>query len=353
MMGYSEVIQMLINRLIVEALATLPAGCHVHKMRNNHPCGSLSILPMSGSDCFYSHTTISQSDVTVPVAHTMSLMNRLSLKRIPACVRTGTAVMLLLALCASAQQFSVTSWGHKDGLPSTTVYALTQSKDGFLWIGTGDGLIRFDGFQYVQAEMPSAALQPLGPVTALVSLQSDGLLIGTAAGLLIIWNGKIAVHTMLDSAVEHLQDMEDHTIEVKTHNKIFHLGNNLSTISSEAISDLQADRAEERSLAQEVHLNHSSESAIPKILPGAGGATWLATENDGPFRIGQRGDLQHFTNSTGLPRPLTLQGSGVYLEYGETLHAKDGQEIFRPRPNWRYSQHRNDCGDAKASACKG
>ncbi|QNI32571.1 hypothetical protein H7849_00635 [Alloacidobacterium dinghuense] len=209
--------------------------------------------------------------------------------------------MLLLALCASAQQFSVTSWGHKDGLPSTTVYALTQTKDGFLWIGTGDGLIRFDGFQFVQLEMPSAALNPLGSVTTLVAINSDGLLIGTVAGRLINWNGKIEVHTTLDSAVEHVQEMVDHTFEVKTHNKIFHLGNTLSTISSEAISDLQADRTKERTLAQTVHLNLFSESAIRKILHGAGGATWLATENEGLFRIGQRGDIQHFTNSTGLP----------------------------------------------------
>ena len=52
-------------------------------------------------------------------------------------------------------------------------------------------------------------------------------------------------------------------------------------------------------------------------------------------------------------QPLILQGRGVYLEYGETLYAKDGQQAFRPRPNWRYGQHQSDSGDAKASACKG
>ena len=68
----------------------------------------------------------------------------------------ATAVALLLALVsgfpaaapASPQAFSITNWGHKDGLPSTTVHAITQSADGYLWLATGDGLVRFDRFQF-------------------------------------------------------------------------------------------------------------------------------------------------------------------------------------------------------------
>jgi signal transduction histidine kinase/CheY-like chemotaxis protein/streptogramin lyase len=35
-----------------------------------------------------------------------------------------------------------------DGLPSSDVYALRQDKDGFIWIGTRDGLARYDGLEY-------------------------------------------------------------------------------------------------------------------------------------------------------------------------------------------------------------
>jgi signal transduction histidine kinase/CheY-like chemotaxis protein/streptogramin lyase len=35
-----------------------------------------------------------------------------------------------------------------DGLPSSMVYALKQDRDGFIWIGTGDGLARYDGVDF-------------------------------------------------------------------------------------------------------------------------------------------------------------------------------------------------------------
>jgi ligand-binding sensor domain-containing protein len=44
-------------------------------------------------------------------------------------------------------QYSLTQWGHRDGLPSTAIYSLAQTPDGFLWLGTSDGLVRFDGLR--------------------------------------------------------------------------------------------------------------------------------------------------------------------------------------------------------------
>ena len=41
-------------------------------------------------------------------------------------------------------QFAHTAWGPKDGAPSV-VTALAQSTDGYLWLGSSDGLYRFDG----------------------------------------------------------------------------------------------------------------------------------------------------------------------------------------------------------------
>src|SRR4051812_27005166 len=35
-----------------------------------------------------------------------------------------------------------------DGLPSGTVYRLAQDRDGFIWIGTFDGLARYDGVSF-------------------------------------------------------------------------------------------------------------------------------------------------------------------------------------------------------------
>ena len=47
--------------------------------------------------------------------------------------------------CLQAQSYSSVHYDTKDGLPSSTVYDITQDKDGFIWFGTENGLCRFDG----------------------------------------------------------------------------------------------------------------------------------------------------------------------------------------------------------------
>jgi signal transduction histidine kinase/ligand-binding sensor domain-containing protein len=40
-------------------------------------------------------------------------------------------------------------WGAEQGFPRGPVYAITQTSDGYLWIGTQAGLVRFDGWNFV------------------------------------------------------------------------------------------------------------------------------------------------------------------------------------------------------------
>ncbi len=45
--------------------------------------------------------------------------------------------------------YLVDQWEMSDGLPSNTVKSITQTPDGYLWIGTSKGLVRFDGVKFV------------------------------------------------------------------------------------------------------------------------------------------------------------------------------------------------------------
>lgn len=47
------------------------------------------------------------------------------------------------------QELSYTRYDIKDGLAGSIAYCMTQDKDGFLWIGTENGLSRFDGTRFV------------------------------------------------------------------------------------------------------------------------------------------------------------------------------------------------------------
>ena len=51
-------------------------------------------------------------------------------------------------------------WDSDNGFPGGAVYAICQTQDGYLWIGTERGLVRFDGFQFklIQIPIPNAPL---------------------------------------------------------------------------------------------------------------------------------------------------------------------------------------------------
>jgi ligand-binding sensor domain-containing protein len=60
-------------------------------------------------------------------------------------------------------------WGTDQGFVGGTVYAICQSDDGYLWIGTERGLVRFDGFTFTLLQHPLEGLPPIGPVRGLVA----------------------------------------------------------------------------------------------------------------------------------------------------------------------------------------
>jgi ligand-binding sensor domain-containing protein len=39
-------------------------------------------------------------------------------------------------------------WRTQDGLPENTIQAIAETPDGYLWIGTAGGLVRFDGAKF-------------------------------------------------------------------------------------------------------------------------------------------------------------------------------------------------------------
>jgi ligand-binding sensor domain-containing protein len=66
-------------------------------------------------------------------------------------------------------QYIRDQWGSDKGFPGGSVSAIAQSADGYLWIGTDKGLIRFDGlnFQLFPLAVPSSL--PIGPIQGLMA----------------------------------------------------------------------------------------------------------------------------------------------------------------------------------------
>jgi ligand-binding sensor domain-containing protein len=71
-------------------------------------------------------------------------------------------VLLFLLLCVTSvwavdpnrqiTQYAHTSWRVQDGIEVGTT--VTQTADGYLWFGTSNGLLRFDGVTFVPYDLP-------------------------------------------------------------------------------------------------------------------------------------------------------------------------------------------------------
>ena len=71
-------------------------------------------------------------------------------------ISTAACLFLLPGLC-SGQTFRFRHYGVEQNLPSRVIYTLNQDKDGYLWIGTTEGISRFDGFNFFNVSFPDSA----------------------------------------------------------------------------------------------------------------------------------------------------------------------------------------------------
>ncbi|HVU33762.1 MAG TPA: two-component regulator propeller domain-containing protein [Opitutaceae bacterium] len=87
-------------------------------------------------------------------------------------------------------QYAHDTWQLKDGLPASAVECLAQTPDGYLWLGTPAGLVRFDGVRFT--DQPTHPEDPLRRETILsLGVERDGTLwIGTRAAGLRRWKGE-------------------------------------------------------------------------------------------------------------------------------------------------------------------
>jgi len=65
-------------------------------------------------------------------------------------------------------QYVHDKWGANRGFLGGAVHAISQSADGYLWIGTERGLVRFDGIRFTLMQRPTSDAPPLGPVLGLL-----------------------------------------------------------------------------------------------------------------------------------------------------------------------------------------
>jgi ligand-binding sensor domain-containing protein/signal transduction histidine kinase len=97
---------------------------------------------------------------------------------------------------ADDPQYLVTFWSTEDGLPSNTISDLVQTRDGYLWASTYDGLVRFDGVRFVRAGPPESMDRQASRILCLHLDQRGQLWLGTDGAGLLRYDGE-RFHTFL------------------------------------------------------------------------------------------------------------------------------------------------------------
>ena len=88
-------------------------------------------------------------------------------------------------------QYAHTAWRVRDGVFAGAPTAITQTTDGYVWIGTLGGLLRFDGVRFVRWTPPAGEHLPTTAVISLLGAADGSLWIGTASGLAQWKNGNL------------------------------------------------------------------------------------------------------------------------------------------------------------------
>jgi ligand-binding sensor domain-containing protein len=94
-------------------------------------------------------------------------------------------------------QYAHTAWNFRNGFLNGAVYAIAQTMDGYLWLGTQSGVVRFDGVRAAPLVLPPGQQLPSTAVGALLVARDGALWIGTFDGLASWNNGRLTEYPAL------------------------------------------------------------------------------------------------------------------------------------------------------------
>ncbi|NNE71680.1 MAG: hypothetical protein HKN29_15150, partial [Rhodothermales bacterium] len=181
-------------------------------------------------------------------------------------------------------QVQVDSWSVQHGLPLSAVDRAIQTRDGYIWLATQEGLVRFDGYGFETFRKSADGLRS----NNIYSMYEDArgtLWIGTrAGGLARFQEGRIQ-----QVAIEGLDEADVAAITGYGENGLL-IGLADSTVIH---LDLDAEDLAPTPLAKE------GVKGITSVIEDASQAIWIGTREHGLFRYGQ-GILTSFRESGAL-----------------------------------------------------
>jgi len=130
--------------------------------------------------------------------------------------------VLLLALAASPlravdpnrhiSQYAHTAWRIQDGVFRGAPFAITQTSDGYIWIGTVSGLVRFDGVRFVPWVSTDGVQLPSLEIYSLSGARDGSLWIGTRDGLSHLVNQHLVNYSSAKGVIVAIAEDQDGSV---------------------------------------------------------------------------------------------------------------------------------------------
>ena len=183
-------------------------------------------------------------------------------------------------------QYAHRAWQVEDGLPQSSLSAITQTHDGYLWLGTQQGLARFDGVAFEVFDQANTPALQNDWVKVLLEDRSGALWIGTGGGGLVrqhqgTWTHYTTKNGLAGDVVRALYEDPDGILWIGT------IGGGLSTFDGR------------------VFTTYTEQNGLPgnKVIAIKGdvsGAVWVTTTSGlARFRDGEI--VTRYTQKEGLP----------------------------------------------------
>ena len=271
----------------------------------------------------------------------------------------GSLMLLLLALTPipaealdpniDVSQYAHAVWLVQDGYFNGTPWAVTQTTDGYIWVGTGSGLLRFDGSRFAPWKFSDAQRLPSDEIFSLLGARDGSLWIGTRAGLAHFVNRKLVNFPEFHDSVHSILEDPSGTIWISREGgseprgpicKVF--GKTIQCLDKSNGVPLSTCCAGPLVRDRSGNLWAGTDRAIVRWRPGASaayslnigasngleGVNALSAASDGSLWVGmewtgRRGGLEQFAMDRW--KPFTLPGfDGTALKTNALLLDRDG-----------------------------
>ncbi len=223
-------------------------------------------------------------------------------------------------------QYLHTVWRSEDGLPQNSIQSLVRTKDGYLWFGTQEGLVRFNGLEFKVFNKSTTEAIKHNDIRALYEDRDGVLWIGTFGGGLVRYkdgqfkNYSVQQGLSNNSITSILQDRTGNLwigttdgLSEFVDDKIvtFNRKNGLSDNDVHAIAEDAAGRLVVASSAGlDLIVNgrrvmaystlFANKESVKALFRDRSGTLWIGTEDHG-FDALSSGKLTHYGRSQGLP----------------------------------------------------